>query len=221
MKSLSIVFFLLFTAVFANCQYKIKVREENEKIADGKNNSLVVSIFCTTTGEIEKSWKKLMKDYGAKVSMKKEIFADDAIITQISANTMDIYAFTRKISDDEYELVCAVDLGGAFLSSSEHGMKYRIIQDILDKFARQVTSDGIDIKTKTAEKLYNDILKEKEKIVSDNEKLASQIEDYKKRISENESNIEKNKSLITEKEKEIEQQAKTVEEIKSAKNKIQ
>ncbi len=212
MRTLIIVVLTLFT-VSAFSQRKIKVHEEREKIANGSNNSLVVTIYDSPQEDIEKAWKKLMKDYNAKITFKKEIFADDASISDISPNNMDIYAFTRKISDDESELVVAVDLGGAFLSSSEHASKYKIMQNILYKFAVQATTEGIEGKKKDAEKILGNMVKEKENLIRENEKLASQIEDYKSKISKNESDIEKNKSLQTDKEKEIEAQQKIVDEI--------
>ena len=204
---------LVLISVTGFAQRKIKVHEEKEKIANGTNNALVVTIYDSSQDEIEKAWKKLMKDYDAKISHKKEIFADDALVKDISPNTMDIYAFTRKISDEEFEIAVAIDLGGAFLSSSEHSSKYKVMENILHKFAVETTTDAIEDKKKDAEKILDGMVKEKENLEKENEKLANQIEDYKNKISKNESDIEKNKSLKSDKEKEIEAQKKLVEEI--------
>jgi hypothetical protein len=212
MRTLVIVFLTLFT-VSTFAQRKIKVHEEKEKIANGTNNTLVVTIYDSSQDDIEKAWKKLMKDYDAKVSHKKEVFADDATIKDLSSNTMDIYAFTRKITDDEFELIVAVDLGGAYLSSSEHPSKYKVMQNILHKFAVETTTEAIEDKKKEAEKVLEALVKEKENLIKENERLESQIEDYKNKISKNESDIEKNKSTQSDKEKAIEAQQKVVDEI--------
>ena len=208
-----IILLLTLLTISTFAQRKIKVHEEREKIANGSNNALVVTIYDSSQDEIEKAWKKLMKDYDAKITHKKEIFADDALLKDISPNTMDIYAFTRKVNDDEFELVVAVDLGGAYLSSSEHASKYKIMQNIIYKFAVETTKDAIVEKQKEAQKVLDGIVKEKDNLIKENEKLANQIEDYKSKISKNESDIEKNKSLQSDKEKEIEKQQKVVEEI--------
>jgi len=136
MKNLFTMLFVILT-ITSFAQRKIKVHEENEKIGSGTNNALVATIYESNKDNIEKAWKKLMKDYGAKVNMKKEIFADDATIKDLSSNTCDLFAFVRKVSDDEFEIVVGVDMGGAYLSSSEHSSKYKTMEKILKDFAVQ------------------------------------------------------------------------------------
>lgn len=212
-KTITILLVVLSITTFA--QRKIKVHEEKEKIGNGTNNSLVTSIYESTQDDIEKAWKKLMKDYGAKVNMKKEIFADDATIKDLSPNTCDLYAFVRKISDEEFEIVVGVDLGGAFLSSSEHSSKYKIMEKILKDFAIQTSIDAIKEKHKSAQKILDAFSKEKEDLIKDKERLEKQIEDYKSKITDAEKNIEKNGSAQSDKDKEIENQKKVVEEIEA------
>jgi len=136
MKNLFTMLFVILT-ITSFAQRKIKVHEENEKIGSGTNNALVATIYESNKDNIEKAWKKLMKDYGAKANMKKEIFADDATIKDLSSNTCDLFAFVRKVSDDEFEIVVGVDMGGAYLSSSEHSSKYKTMEKILKDFAVQ------------------------------------------------------------------------------------
>lgn len=212
-KLFTLLFVILTITTFG--QRKIKIHEEKEKIGNGSNNALVATIYESTQDDIEKSWKKLMKDYGAKVSMKKEIFADDAIIKDLSPNTCDLYAFVRKISDDESEIVVGVDLGGAYLSSAEHSSKYKIMEKILKDFAIQASVDAIKEKHKAAQKVLDALTKEKDDLIRDKEKLEKQIEDYKTKITDAEKNIETNKSTQADKEKEIENQKKVVEEIEA------
>jgi hypothetical protein len=212
MKTTTLVL-LLFVTSIAFGQRKIKVHEEREKFSTGSNNALVASVYESTPDDIEKAWKRLMKDYDAKMSMKKEMFADDASIKDLSPNTCDVYAFVRKISDEENEIVVGVDLGGAYLSSSEHSSKYKVMQKIIYDFAVQTSIDAIKEKQKDAEKVLAGFEKEKQDLIRDNEKLTKDIEDYKNKITKAESDIEKNKSLAVDKDKEIENQQKVVEEI--------
>ncbi len=205
------LFVILSITTFA--QRKIKVHENKEKIGNGTNNALVAIIYESNQDDIEKAWKRLMKDYGAKVNMKKEIFADDATIKDLSPNTCDLYAFVRKISDDEFEIVVGVDLGGTYLSSSEHASKYKIMEKILKDFAVQTSVDAIKEKHKAAQKILDAITKENDGLIKDKERLEKQIEDYKSKITDAEKSIEKNISIQSDKEKEIEAQKKVVEEI--------
>lgn len=204
---------LLFVTSVTFGQRKIKVHEERESIGSGSNNALVATVYESTIDDIEKSWKKLMKDYNAKVAMKKEIFADDATIKDLSPNTVDIYSFVRKSGDDEFEIVVAVDLGGAYLSSSEHSSKYKIMEKIVKDFAIQSTLDAIKDKQSAAQKILDGFTKEKDDLVRNKERLEKQIDDYKSKISDAEKEIEKNKSDQSDKDKEIENQKKIVEEI--------
>lgn len=204
---------LLFVTTLAFGQRKIKVHEENEKFSTGSKNALVATIYESTPDDIEKAWKKLMKDYDAKMTMKKEMFADDASIKDLSPNTCDVYAFVRKISDEENEIVVGVDLGGAYLSSSEHSSKYKVMQRIIYDFAVQTSIEAIKEKQKDAEKVLAGIVKAKEDLIKENERLAKDIEDYKNKITKAEGDIEKNKTLATDKDKEIENQQKIVDDI--------
>lgn len=204
---------LLFVTTLAFGQRKIKVHEENEKFSTGNKNALVATVYESTPDDIEKAWKKIMKDYDAKMTMKKEMFADDATIKDLSPNTCDVYAFVRKISDEENEIVVGVDLGGAYLSSSEHSSKYKVMQKIIYDFAVQTSIDAIKEKQKDAEKVLAGIVKAKEDLIKENERLAKDIEDFKNKITKAEGDIEKNKSLATDKDKEIENQQKIVDDI--------
>jgi hypothetical protein len=212
MRILTLVLLLFVTSVTFG-QRKIKVHEERESIGSGSNSALVATIYESSIDEIEKSWKKLMKDYNAKVAMKKEIFADDATIKDLSPNTVDVYSFVRKAGDDEFEIVVAVDLGGAYLSSSEHSSKFKIMEKIVKEFAVQSTLDAIKEKQKAAEKILLGFTKEKEDLIRDKDRLEKQIEDFKAKISDAEKSIEKNKTDQADKEKEIENQQKIVDEI--------
>lgn len=212
MRILTLALLLFVTSVTFG-QRKIKVHEERENIGSGSNNALVATIYESTVDDIEKSWKKLMKDYNAKMTMKKEIFADDASIKDLSPNTVDIYAFVRKTGDEEFEIVVSVDLGGAYLSSSEHSSKYKVMERIVKDFAIQTTLDAIKDKQKAAQKVFDGLTKEKDDLVRDKDRLDKQIEDYKSKISDAENNIVKNKSAQADKEKEIENQQKIVDEI--------
>ena len=88
-KLLFVLVALSCTAVYAE---KIKVSEEHADINGGKQNALIVIIPDVEKRVVEKEWCRLMKGYDAKVSDKKEIFADNALIKTMSANTVDVYA---------------------------------------------------------------------------------------------------------------------------------
>lgn len=210
--SMKKIFFVVF--LFAFCHYakaqEIKVKEDKESIAEGKNPVLTVVIYEADESSVEKAWKSLMKDYGAKVSMKSEIFADNATITDISANTVDVYAYTKK-EDDGVKLVVAFDLGGAFVSSSTHSTEYKAAEKIIEKFAidvsKEAVQDKLDDEKDKQKELESDLADLKKK----NEKLHKDIEEYNQKIKDAEEDIITNEKDQEAKTKEIEEQTKVVE----------
>jgi hypothetical protein len=213
MKVYYFLFLFLAIPVLLSAQKKIKVQESNENLGNGNNNALVVSIYEADKDLIEKSWKNLMKDFDAKVAMKREIFADNASIKRISDNPVDIYAKIEAGKDGENQLMVAFDLGGAFLSSSMHPDKYKEAKQILYNFAIQVTKEGFQEKLKTEEKNLSKMEKENENLIRTNDKLHKDIEDYKARITQAEKDIETNLKDQETKKQEIELQKKLLEEI--------
>ncbi len=194
-------------------QKEIKVNESNENIADGNNNCLSVVIFEADDKEVEKSWKKLMKDYKAKVNVKKEIFADDAQINEISVNSIDVYAKTEKNKDGDVELFVAFDLGGAFLSSSQHSDKFKSAKKIMKEFGVQTAKDAVNEQLKDAEKVMKKMGSEKDALIKENENFHKKIEGWEKDIEKAKEDIKTNEKNQEDKVKEIEAQQKVLEAI--------
>ena len=118
---------------------KIDISEKSSSFINGSHNALSANIYDADEDLIEKEWKKTMKDYKAKVSTKKEIFADDALIKNMSENTVDIYAKIEKSSDGDFNIIVAFNLGGTYLSSSTHPDKFKIAKNLVYNFAVKTT----------------------------------------------------------------------------------
>ncbi|GAB4138500.1 MAG: hypothetical protein Fur0041_13510 [Bacteroidia bacterium] len=215
MKKLSalLLFLLPLNICFADA-IKIKVEEKNENIGGGKHNALVVSIFDAKQEDIEKEWKSKMRGYDAKVSGKDEIFADNALIKAMGENTMDIYARVEKVSDNECRLIVGFDLGGAWLSSSQHSNQFKEAKKIVEDFARKLTKDAIDDKRKDEEKKLSKLKDEQSDLEKKNADLKKDIEDYKAKIAKAEEDIKKNEESQAAKKKEIEEQQKKADDVK-------
>lgn len=191
-------------------QKKIKVNERSDSFLNGNHNSLVVNIYEADQDLIEKEWKRFMKDYDAKVSTKKEVFADDAMIKNLSPNTVDVYAKVEKNAEGDFNLIVAIDLGGIYLSSSTHPDKYRVAEDLIYKFAVQATKEAIKEQIKTEEKIAEDLVKDLEGLKKDKEGLKKDIEDYKAKILKAEEDIKANEQKQVDKTGEIEKQKAVV-----------
>lgn len=217
----NLVFILAFLTVkFSFAQYSTKVKESKEDIGGGNNKCLTVNIYETTTDNIEKAWEKLMKSFNAKVSTKKEIFADNALIKDLTNNTVDIYAKAIKKSDNEIQFLVAVDLGGAFLNSSDHSSQYKTMEKMIREFAKKATLDGLENKIKDQQKVFDKRTKELEELIKDKEKLEKDIENYKEKIKKAEDDIKRNMENQSAKQKEVDAEKAKFEELKKLKAKV-
>ena len=204
---------LAFLSLNIYAQKKIEVQETNASFDNGKHNALKVIIYEAKQKDVEKAWKSLMKDYNAKVNMKKTIFADDATIKDMSENTIDIYATTDKTKDGDVILYVAFDLGGAYLSSSQHGDKFKTAKKIIHKFAVETTKDALKDKIKDAEKILGNKQKDQKNLEKENKKLHDDIENYKKKIEKAKEDIKENEKNQADKKKEVEEQQSIVNKL--------
>ncbi|TND10506.1 MAG: laminin subunit beta-1 [Bacteroidetes bacterium] len=201
-------------AVAAHAQ-KIDVRETNEKIGDGSHNALVVTIYQATADDIESKWRSKMKDMDGKVSSKGGIFADNAMLKSNGNNPVDIYMRVEKGKEGESKLIVGVDMGGAWMTSSQHGEQFREMKNIVNDFAIKMTKEGLAGITKEEEKKLEklkdqqkDLEKDQASLLKDIEDYKAKIEEYKSKISKAESDISKNKSDQEKKKSELEAQQK-------------
>ncbi len=219
MKKLCFLIVLVFLVKVSFSQKKIEVNDGTSNIGGGNNPVLEVLIYEGDDKIIEKEWKSLMKSFKAKVSMKKEIFADDATIPSISDNTIDIYATIEK-SGDYYKLTVGFNLGGAYLSKSLHSSQYKVASKLIYDFAVDVSKKAVEEQMKQAEKELKDMEKTHERLVRDNENLHKDIENYKAKITQAESDIETNIKDQATAQKNIENQKEAVKRIVEKKDAI-
>lgn len=205
--------------VLAGDGVKIKVESKNEKINGGNHPCLVVTIYDASRDDIEKEWKDKMKGYDAKVSGKDEIFADNALITAISVNACDVYAYTEKISDTETKFVVGFLLGETWLDSKSSS--YSAAEKIVKDFAIEQSKDGIAEKRKAAEKLLEDKKDDQADLEKKNKDLHDDITDYNEKIKKAEADIKTNEDDQAKKKAEIDAQQKVVDDLKSRENSVE
>ena len=217
------IFSLVVTVLVTQLSFsqKVEVIESTCEFSSGSNNALGITILKSDAKTVQKAWEKLMKNYGAKVKSKKEIFADDASINSISDNTVDVYAIVNqeRKSEDVY-LKVAFDLGGAYLSSSQHPDKYKAAEKIMQDFALELIADSYTNVISDKEKELDKMIRNRDKVKNDKEHLEKQNKDYADRIEKNKKEIEKREKELEEKNVEIEEKNKEIENIKNEAKKI-
>ncbi len=160
--SLSILSFLLFFGILTvNAQQKVVINEVLEYMSQGEKTGIEIAIVDALPDDVESSFVKFMKKYkGKAVTSKKsvEIFIDNALIPQMSANTVDVYAIARK-ADYGTKLSVFVDLGGAFVSSQEHEIAFGSLEALGREFALSEAVRIVEAELKEKEKVMKDLSK--------------------------------------------------------------
>lgn len=218
-KVLSTIFCCAFisTSVFAQ---KIKVKNENENLGGGSHPTFTVIVYETDEKTVEKEWKSLMKDYKAKVSSSGDgLLADNALIKDIGTNTLDIYSKTKK-EENGTKLYVAIDMGGTFMSPSQHASASRTIEKIMENFARNLAKESVASQQKTAERDLDKLTKQNDRLIRDNESLHKDIENYKNKIQKAEDEITKNLKEQEVSKQNIEAQKKVVADVVEKAKKI-
>lgn len=215
-KLLFVLVALSCTAVYAE---KIKVSEEHADINGGKQNALTVTIPDVEKRVVEKEWCRLMKGYDAKVSDKKEIFADNALIKTMSANTVDVYAKLEETKEG-IKLSVGFDLGGAYLSSKLHPAQYAAAEKIMTDFARDAAIAALEEKISDEGKKLKDINGKQSDLVKSKDKMKSNIEKWKEEIKDAEKKIEQNDKDQDATKKAIEDQQKVIDALQNKKKNV-
>jgi hypothetical protein len=201
----------------------IKVRESNESFSNGGHNALSVTLYVTDANMVEKEWKSKMKDFGYDKSSEKsnEYFFDNVLMKELGNNTLDVYSkVVEQKSEKSVQLVAAFDLGGAYLSSSEHKDKFEYVKKMMHDFAVKISKEELDDQIKAAGKVLSNLQDKQSSIEKDNKGLADDITNYNQKIKKANEQIEQNKKDIETKKGEVAAQQKVVEGIKAKKESV-
>jgi len=216
MKKLIIIItaVLLVNAITVMAQGKMQVSEVSDGMSQGTQKGLAITIFGTSVKDVEKLWKKEMKNNKGKVGNEKgDVFADDAKFKNISENTIDIYATFKEVSEGT-KMTVFFNLGGAYISSSKHPEEYKAAEKIIYSFAVSAAKNAVAAELAIAEKLLEQMGKDQGKLEKEATKLKGEIEDCKQTIQTNEGQLTTNGTNQETKKKEIVSQTTLVEKVK-------
>lgn len=199
-----------------------QISSDRKTMSEGVYEALVIQIPGLNKKITSKLWTDFIKDFyssRSKYNRKtKEYFTDDADIAGIGqGNTIDIYTSIEEKSDGS-ELSMWVDLGGAFLSRSEHGDRYVEAEKMLIRFGLEGAKEKIRLDIEDQEKMLKGLGRDLEKLATAKERYESDIEKAKKMIAEAEQGITDNAVLQESKNKEIKTQEDLIETTKKKLN---
>lgn len=201
---------------------EVKVKSGNEKFSSGSHDCLKTTIYYADKDQVMSDWKSKLNDFkDEKVSKKgDEIFGDNILIKDWGNNPVDIYSVFEEDKDKKtVNMSVAVDLGGAYLTSSDKD-KYNYMEKLMKEFAVKTSKSAVEAELKAAEKVLDKLEGEQKDLVSENKKLKDDIEDYKKKISKAESDVKDNESKQGTKKGEVEAQKKVTDAVKAKLSKV-
>ncbi len=193
------------------------IQENMQQLYAESKNALTIGLPNVDAKKAESVWQGYVKQFKASSTKKDKkssvYFSDDANISQISSNTVDLYA---RFEDGKNGTVATVwfDLGGAYLASETHGDTYQQAEDLLKDFAIAINRSLAEDNVVAQEKIQKNLEKELDKLQKDNKKYNDKMEEAKKVISEMEASILQNEKDQENKQTEIENQRKEVEKAK-------
>lgn len=191
---------------------QVDIKETNVNI-DGSKNGFEIAIPYADKKSCEKELKDLFKGWKGSFSDKKGIMkADDCKNRKMGENTFDVFGTVVENGEEGCTVLVAVDLGGAYMSSGEHGSQYKVMEAELREWAVETAKEFVGEIVKEEEKNLKDRQKELEDLEKDQSKKEEEIEDYKKKIEENEKDIEQSKKDQETKKEEIKTQEGILQE---------
>jgi molecular chaperone DnaK (HSP70) len=196
---------------------QVKATEEAITFSNGTHNAIVVTVPNGTLEGVSDELKSEMKNWGGKFDEKKgEYTAIGASMKKMGDKPFDGYAKVIE-NGKEIKVAFSVDLGGAYMSSSDHSAQYKVMLDRAKEFSARASTSSINGILKAEEKILKSLSKEQSDFEKDIEKSQSEIEKAKKTIEEEEKKIVDNKAALEKKTAEVKAQELKISDIEKKK----
>ena len=203
------IFTLVIAMLSVTAFSQIKVDGKTVNV-NGSHPGFEVSIPYGNKKMIEKELKNELKSWKGNYSGGDLIFVDDCKLKEMGKNTFDVYAKVMDIGEGGATVSIAIDLGGTYLSASEHSSQYKIIEARLYKFGVKAAKSVVAEDIKTEEKLLKEKEGELSNLKKEKEKKEKEIADYESKIKNNQEDIKANETSQGDKESEITAQKEKV-----------
>lgn len=214
---------VLVIAIISQFGYS-QITERNVKMSQGTQSALVLNIPDTEAKLVGRLWQSYMKDfYDSKPKFDRkadEWFSDDAKIVAIgSGNTVDVYANTEKAGNGT-DLTMWINLGGTFLSSSNHPDRFTEAEKMLMRFALEVARETTRMEMEAEEKEMKKMESELRKLKVANDRYHKEIARAEEAIKRAKANIEQNVIDQEDMVSKIDGQSKTIEAVRQRLNEL-
>ncbi len=200
-NTFTLITLLLATMNFA--QEPIEVRDGSVAFEGGTYAAYTVTIHATDENFVEKEWKEQIKAASDKVTTKKEWFIDNARISSISQDTLDIFSKVVELGKTgNVDFIVAFNAGGTFIGPEDekrHAAALKYVYDFAFRTTKLVVNEEVLAAEKVLERSNNDqaaLEKENDRLNNTIEKNKEKIEKAKKDLEQNAKDLEKMNSDI-------------------------
>lgn len=219
MKAITLIAAITTTSFFYAQQ--IKITEENVSFSNGSHNAIVVTIPHGNKEVVDKELKSELKDWGGKYnSGKGEMTTSQSTVKSMGDKPFDGYARILDGGENFVKVAFAVDLGGAYLDSKQHGAQFSAMKQRAEKFASRAAMQSIEDELAVEAKVLKTMEKEKVELEKTIEESKKDIEDYKKRIAEAEQKIKDSEAGVVKKTEEITAQTTRIGDVEKKKKAV-
>lgn len=199
---------------------KVEVNEVFEYMSKGQKPGLRVNIPNGDPLAIGKKWKEYLKNFGGKIkAVKGEFLSDNAVIPELSDNTVDIYSKIEAYPGGVF-LKTFTDLGNGYVSAKIDQAKYNTIASIMRDFANGEAAISLQTALKREETKLLQMDEERQVLKQSAIELNKEIASYKNLINQKENMLKKNKELLLLKNRTTKEQIGKVEELKQDLNAV-
>ena len=208
-------------------QSKFVVNEVRQYMTKGEQNGFEIILNDVTKDKFSDAFEEKMKKYKGKITSSKkspEVFVDNAVITSVSPNPVDVYYYLTPIGTTGVKCTAYVDLGGiggTFVSSAGHAQAFAAMENEIRNIAKEATIATIDDQIKLEEKNQKKLEEEFKSLQKDKDSYIKEIEKAKALIAQREADIVKNEQDQATKSQQVEIQKQIVDTVKQKKNAVQ
>jgi len=199
---------------------EVKVETGIQNIGGDNNPCYIVTIPKANVDIISGAWKSEMKKAKAKVEGDYKTIATNAFLTDISDNSMDIFANFLQEKND-VKMIVGFSLSGMFLTPENNSTAHNAATNFLKQFAEQQyknqLSDDVSVQKKQIKRTEREIKKlnkQTEKSTKDNKKMTKDIE-------ENKQNIQQSNDELLNKQKILQSQDDNLNDLEKTKKQVE
>ncbi|WP_320814894.1 hypothetical protein [Flavobacterium sp.] len=216
-----ILLFSLFVSSVGFAQ-NMETKEVRKNMSKGNQPGIEIIIPHISEDNLEDAIKKVTKKFKGdreKIKRSNEIYLDDALIKEISENTIDIHQIIEK-EGTGLRYTVFFNLGGAFLDSKLNAKKFAYAEEIVNRIALKASEIRIDDILKEEQDKLEDFEDDQKKLVKEKDNATEDIQDARDLIAKREKEIQDNIKMQASKTFEIEKQRKKVDSILKQKSLI-